>query len=291
MNIDSRSTATPLPLVALVLATALDQLDAFVAQQILKTFDVAEPTGTMPIHVGDRRVYTAQRDPKGGFQRVFSEVKGDTYQCAEAGIEAPLFDGDVNVYGDRARAEQHKAQGDVNVYGDRARAEQHKAQGVVRMLLRAREVAAASLLFSTSTFDAAHRVDVAAGDEWDDATPGNAVDHLVNAVGNVEDRGFARESLSLIIPAKTLRKFSRNASVISQVRSIPAFANLGANSTPAVIPNSVIAALLGIKEVITAASSRRFWASRRSSPRAASRTPATAPRPRSTRRSGMRTSA
>jgi len=234
MTIDSRSTATPLPLVALVLATALDQLDAFVAQQILKTFDVAEPTGTMPIHVGDRRVYTAQRDPKGGFQRVFSEVKGDTYQCAEAGLEAPLFDGDVNVYGDRARAEQHKA------------------QGIVRMLLRAREAAAASLLFSTSTFDAAHRIDVSAGDEWDDATPGNAVDHLVNAVGNVEDRGFARESLSLIIPSKTLRKFSRNASVISQVRSIPAFANLGANSTPAVIPNSVIAALLGIKEVITA---------------------------------------
>jgi len=96
------------------------------------------------------------------------------------------------------------------------------------------------------------RVDIAVGDEWDDATPGNAVDHLVAAVGVVEDRGYARETLSLIIPAKTLRKFSRNSSVISQVRAIPAYANLGASSIPAIIPNSVVAALLGIKEVITA---------------------------------------
>lgn len=234
-TLDSRSTATPLPDAGLILATSPQLLTEFAAQRVLPTFEVQVAHAAMPIHVGDRRVYSTKRAPDGGFLRIFTEVKGDTFTCAEAGVEIPLFDADVKVYLERSRAESHKA------------------MQAARSLLIAREVAAAALLFSTTTFDAAHRIDIAGGKEWDAAADaGKALDNLEAAVGNVEDRGFDRAALSLVIPSKTLRVLSRNAQVIAQARGIPAYANLGANAIPATMPGSVLAALLGIREVIVA---------------------------------------
>ena len=232
-TLDSRGTAIVRPDAGLVLATSPQLLTDFVAQRVLPTYEVQVAHGAMPIHVGDRRVYSTKRAPDGSFLRIFTEVKGDTFTCAEAGVEIPLYDADVKVYADRGAAEAHKA------------------MQAARSLLIAREVAAASMLFSTALFDAAHRVDIAGAAEWDTAA-GKALDNLENAIGNVEDRGFDRSALALVIPAKTLRALSRNAQVIAQARGIPAYANLGADAIPATMPGSVLAALLGIREVIVA---------------------------------------
>ena len=232
-TLDSRGTAIVRPDAGLVLATSPQLLTEFVAQRVLPTFEVAVAHGAMPIHVGDRRVYSAKRAPDGSFLRIFTEVKGDTYTCTEAGVEIPLFDADVKIYLERSAAEAHKA------------------MQAARSLLIAREVAAAALLFSTTTFDAAHRVTIAGAAEWDTAA-GKALDNLEAAIGNVEDRGFDRANFALVIPSKTLRALSRNAQMIAQARGIPAYANLGADAIPGLIPGSVLSALLGIREVIVA---------------------------------------
>lgn len=233
-TLDSRGTSTPLPAIDLVLATALGLLDGFLAHKILRPYLVAVANGSLPIHVLDRRVYTAKRAPDGSFQRIISEVGADKYACSENGLELPLYDGDVRVYGDRARAETHKA------------------KQVALSLLLARESAAAALLMSTTTFAAGRRVDVTGGKYWSAAT-GVPLDDLTNAIALVSDSaGVPAERLTLTIAAEAYRALSRNTQVINQVKATPAFANLGSSSIPAVIPASVMAAVLGIKEVLIA---------------------------------------
>lgn len=239
--IDSRGTATPLPEVGLVLATAMALFEGFIAQLLLPAFESRTKTGSLPFNVYDRRIYSAARDPNGTFQRIVAEVGAKSFLCEEYGLELPLFDGEIAVYGERARAEQHKA------------------MQVALSMLTLREAAAAALLFSTSTFTGAARlISIANGAEWGAAATEAPNDNglpltvLQKAIGTLEDRGYRRDLLSVVMPTKTQRVFSLNKQVIEKAKATPAYANLGAAAIPTVIPGSVIAALLGVKEVITA---------------------------------------
>lgn len=242
-TLDSRGTATPLPEVDLVLATTLTLFNGFIAQRLLPAFESLKRTGVLPFNVVDRRVYTAARAPDGGFQRILTEVGAKLFVCEEYGLESVLFDGEVPVYGTRERGQQHKA-------GQTALS-----------LLTAREFAASALLFSTSVFTGASGlITIANGAEWGAAATelpndnGFPITNLNKAIGMLEDRGFRRDLLSVVMPTKTHRIASMNKQVIEKVKALPAYANLGASGVPAVIPASAFAAVLGVKEVILAGS-------------------------------------
>lgn len=242
-TIDSRGTATPLPEVDLVLATALALFEGFIAQRLLPAFESLKRHGTLPFNVHDRRIYTAARAPDGSFQRILTEVGAKEFLCGEYGLESVLFDSDIPVYGTRERGQQHKA------------------SQTALSLLTTREAAAAALLFSTDTFSGSSRlVSIAGGKEWGAAAtevPNASAVPLTDfgkAIGLLEDRGFRRDQLSIVLPVKTNRILSTTSQMITQVRAMPAYANLGANAIPAIIPGSVLASLLGVKEVIVAGS-------------------------------------
>lgn len=239
-TIDSRGTARPLEEAGLILATTLVLFDNLIAQRLLPAFESRLATGTLPFQVYDRRIYSADRAPDGTFRAITSEVGAAKFVCDEYGLQTRLSDNDVKIYGDRSKAELHKA------------------RQVALSLLLSREASAASLLFSSTTFSDTNLITIANGKEWgasatelpnDTAVP---LTDLQAAIGRLEDRGFARERLSLTIPAKTHRILSRTKQVIDQVRALPAYANLGSSAIPVQIPGAVLAALLGVKQVIIA---------------------------------------
>lgn len=235
MPLDTR-TSRPLTDIGLTLATLIPLLEAFIAQRLLPAFEVLVSEGLLPFNVYDRRVYTADRAEDGTLRRVMTEVGNDKYSCKEGGLEAPLFDGEIRVYGTRERAEMHKA------------------KQLLLSLLTAREATVAALLFNTTTFaDAAHKIAVAGGKEWDAAADaGLPVTDLNNALGILEDRGFVRAKVSLILPTKTQRVLSVNKQFLDKTKATPVFAALGAAAVPLVLPPAMIAAALGVKEVIIA---------------------------------------
>ncbi len=234
--IDSR-TSRPLPDVGLVLATSPNLLKGLIAHLLLPAFPVDVAEGAIPFNTYDRRVVSVLRAPDGSVSRISTEVKGDKFSCKEGALEAPLYDGDIRVYGDRNRAEMHKA------------------KQVAGSLLIAREVAAATLLFDTAIFADTNknRVTIAGGKEWDAAADaGKPLDDLTKALGFLIDRGYDPSQLTLILPSKAQRALSANAQFKARTIATPAYAQLGAAALPAIVPESVIAAVLGIKEVILA---------------------------------------
>ena len=126
--------------------------------------------------------------------------------------------------------------------GGAERAHPLVATQLARPVLIAREMAAAEILFSTTTFDAAHRVDIAGGMAWDaPLDAGKAVDDLEAAIGMLTARGFNRSRLSLLLSDLAYSALKRNVQVRAQIQG----------SGPA-LTGSAIAALLDIKELIVA---------------------------------------
>ncbi len=231
-TIDNRGTSTPLPQAELQLATATNLFTQFRAQRILPGFPVRVSIASIPVDVIDRRIYSTKRAPDGTITSILTEVNATKYNCEEAALKTLLPDSAVKVYGDRAKAEFKKA------------------RQVALSLLLARENNAAALVFSTTTFDAAHRVDILDADRWT-AAPGNPVKDLQAGCAKVQLRtGLERNQLSIFMSSSLHDVLSANDKIINQVKALPAWANLGADGIPATIPASALAALVGVKEVV-----------------------------------------
>lgn len=241
MTIDNSGSSRRLEEVGLILATQLTLYRGLVAQLILPAFESRLAAGTLPFNVFDRRIYSADRAADGTFRSILSEVGAKKFQCGEYGLKTPLLDSDVKIYGSRERGQLHKA------------------QQVALSLLLAREVAAASLLFSTTTFSGASRlITIAGGAEWGAAATeapadgGLPVTDISKAIGMLEDRGYPREKLTIVIPAKTHRILSLNKQLVEKARALPVFAALGASAVPVTMPVDVLKALFGVARVIIA---------------------------------------
>jgi hypothetical protein len=231
MTTINNRAATPLPEIALRLLGSVLALDGFAAQKILPAYPVNVPQGLIPVDVMDRRIYSASRDPLGGFLRIATEIDNKNFHTAEAGLEALLFDGELPLYGDLATGQMKKA------------------RQVVLSLLLAREVSAANILFSTTTFDAAHRVDVANADRFDAAAGANPINTLSAALTQVENRIGVRPN-KLAIPSAAYNALTRHPAFLAEVKALPAYSGLGSGVVPSIVPAATLAALLELEEVI-----------------------------------------
>ena len=199
-------------------------LEGLAAHRVLPPFPVSQSLGMIPFATMERTVLSCRRGPDGAVQSISSDIGEVEVDCTEHAVETPIRDARIVMLGGAERAHALVA------------------IQLTRPVLIAREMAAAELLFSTATFDAAHRVDIAAGKEWNallDA--GKAVDDLESAIGKLTARGFNRARLSLLLSDLAYSALKRNVQVRAQVQG----------SGPA-LTGSSIAALLDIKEIIIA---------------------------------------
>jgi hypothetical protein len=141
--------------------------------------------------------------------------------------------------------------GDVRSYGTKERGQRHKAKQVLGSLLTAREVAAATLMFNSTTFadTAKNRITVGSNLDWGHAN-GVPLDNITTAIGMLTERGFDPATLSILLPSKTHRVLSLNAQMRTKVVATPVYASTGAKGLPVLLPEQILAGLFGVKEVI-----------------------------------------
>jgi hypothetical protein len=213
--------------VGMTLAQEKRALDRFIAHRIFPGFGVKTKQGNMPRILARRRVQTVKRNKDGSFNRVESAADELSYSCEGAGLEERLPDED-RVH-----------------FSSAFDAEFHVALGIQRDLLRSRDVALSTALFTTGTFGAGYNA--AAIGTWGGGSSNPLKDVELGKEEIRKRLGVFPNKMA--IGAALWAKASYDPAILAQVKTLRAYAgDIGANRSR--IPLEVLADVFGLEEII-----------------------------------------
>jgi hypothetical protein len=214
--------------VGLALGQERRLLDRFIAHKIFPAFPVSTKRGDIPRLLARRRVQTVKRNKDGSFNRVETGADEVSYSCQEAGLEERLPDKD-RVH-----------------FATSFDAEYATALGVARDLLRARDVALAAALFTTSTFGSGYNT--AAIGTWGAASGSNPIKDIELAKEQIRTRIGIMPN-RMVIGAGLWAKASYDPVILAQIKTLRSYAgDLMASQSR--ISLAVLAAVFQLEEVI-----------------------------------------
>lgn len=230
------SSATPRADLNIVVTTHVAAASGFVLPRVLPTMGVPKTEGRFwKVQPGSlAKAPTTVRAPGATYARDNLDLTTDTYATVGKGLEGLIPDEQSRQYGDTIRLEQARAVQKVN------------------QILRREEVDLAATLFNTSTWALSGNTGLGVTNEWDDhanATPAKDIVAGKNGIrARVGDWTEMGMQLCLLLPWNVRRNVELCTSIrtgLGGAYTDPAFKNAN-------IPDALLAAALGVDEIITA---------------------------------------
>jgi hypothetical protein len=166
----NNATVYPRPdLPLLVVEDMPDLAGGFIAHEVLPILPVAISTAPVPksLRGATANIHRTKRPKYGAYPTIQNVISSDAiYNCEDNGIEIPRDAKDIEIHGGQDKADL--------LFGAQA----------LRSALLVQEYAAASLLFTTATFDSGYNAAAAA--VWDHATDGKPLNDIANAKAAIQ---------------------------------------------------------------------------------------------------------
>jgi len=208
--------------------------EAYVAHKVLPTLLVQKRNGTIPSFLfSNDQALSIKHAPKTAYAKIQSKLGSKTFSCEEAGVEEPLSAEDYEIMG-------------------KDYAETLISRRLVHTVLRARDVALASTLFSAGGEAIFAKTLVTASFAWTHAS-GVPLDNILEAKRNIAvQTGLPGNCMLLGYDAYI--NLCKNVQVQTLVRNVMGYG--GAAFTKAAvtkeIPTEVLAMTFGLEEIIIA---------------------------------------
>ena len=195
----------------------------FVADRVAPLFPTPEQSGEYPIfnREGLVKLNSTRRNSDGGYNRIKGDFGQGTFKTEEAGLEYPIFERNKNKYKRMFDAE--------------------RAATIIlqQNLLMDRETKAAAIFTGASLTN--HNVSVA----WSTTASGVPLTDIETGINAICDNcGCMPSDISLIIPRADFSEMLKTAQIVDKMK----YTYPGVQ--PSLVSPAVVAAMLGIKEVI-----------------------------------------
>jgi len=219
-----------------VLSKEFDEIKAagrFIGKRVAPIIEVGEKSGSFPIFNREtfkKPASSTSRTPDGAYNRITGEFGRGTYDCVEHGLEYLIDD---------AKRRQ---------YASLFNAERAATQVLTYQMLLAYEQRVAALL-SGGGFSSNSPSTV-----WSTTASAVPLTDIESGIETLQDNcGVAREDISFVIPRADYTEMMATAQVIDKVKYT--WAGTANGVQPSRLPEQLIAAMLGIKEVLIAGGS------------------------------------
>jgi len=205
----------------------------FIGRRVAPIIEVGEKSGSFPIFNREsfkKPASSTDRTPDGGYNRITGEFGRGTYDCVEHGLEYLIDDAKKAQYGSLFNAERAAMQ--ILTY---------------QMLLAEEQRVAALLSGGGFTSNAPSTV-------WSTAASAVPLADIETGIETLQDNcGVAREDISYVIPRADYTEMMATAEVIDKVKYT--WAGTASGVQPSRLRQELVAAMLGIKEVLIAGGS------------------------------------